>query len=86
MFTLLFAPYFTGVVIEEITEEAASTSSEYSLKQPLESTGFCKSDIGKKVVDLTTNSECVQALKDDPEALRFVFMITKLSIRLSSVA
>ncbi|EOY33237.1 Tetratricopeptide repeat-like superfamily protein isoform 2 [Theobroma cacao] len=59
-----------GVVIEEITEEAASTSSEYSLKQPLESTGFCKSDIGKKVVDLTTNSECVQALKDDPEALR----------------
>ncbi|XP_021278477.1 outer envelope protein 61 [Herrania umbratica] len=59
-----------GVVIEEITEEAASTSSECSLKQPRESTGFSKSEIGKKVSDLTTNSECLQALKDDPEALR----------------
>ncbi|XP_022730197.1 outer envelope protein 61-like isoform X2 [Durio zibethinus] len=67
-----------GVVIEEITDEAASTSSanlqssstEYSLKQPRESTGFFKSEKGGNVGDVTTNSECLQALKDDPEALR----------------
>ncbi|OMO51614.1 hypothetical protein CCACVL1_29685 [Corchorus capsularis] len=67
-----------GVVIEEITEEAPSTSSfnvkssstEYSLKQPQESSGYPKSENGKKVADLTTNSECLQALKDNPEAMR----------------
>ncbi|XVF05050.1 hypothetical protein REPUB_Repub05bG0137600 [Reevesia pubescens] len=67
-----------GVVIEEITEEAASTSSanlqssatEYSLKQPRESTEFSKSETGKNVGDVKTNSECLQTLKDDPEALR----------------
>ncbi|XWS52765.1 hypothetical protein CRYUN_Cryun11dG0100300 [Craigia yunnanensis] len=67
-----------GVVIEEITEEAASTSSanlqssstEYSLKQPRESTAFSKSESRKNVGDVTTNSESLQALKDDPEALR----------------
>ncbi|OMO77062.1 Tetratricopeptide-like helical [Corchorus olitorius] len=67
-----------GVVIEEITEEAPSTSSfnvkssstEYSLKQPQESSGYSKSENGKKVADLTTNSECLQALKDNPEAMR----------------
>ncbi|TYG67541.1 hypothetical protein ES288_D05G084000v1, partial [Gossypium darwinii] len=50
-----------GVAIEEITEEAASTSSanrqtsftKYSSKQPRE-----------------TNSVCLEALKNDPEALR----------------
>ncbi|XWS28483.1 hypothetical protein CRYUN_Cryun25bG0073500 [Craigia yunnanensis] len=67
-----------GVVIEEITEEAASTSSanlqssstEYSLKQPRESTGFSKSESMKNVGDVTTNSESLQALKDNPETLR----------------
>ncbi|XP_022752503.1 outer envelope protein 61-like isoform X2 [Durio zibethinus] len=66
-----------GVVIEEITEEAASTSAilqsssnEYSVKQPQQSTGFSKSEGRKNAGDVTTNSECLQALKDDPEALR----------------
>lgn len=67
-----------GVVIEEITEEAPSTSSanlqssstESSFKQPQKSTGFSKNDSGKNVGDMTTNSECLQALKDDPESLR----------------
>ncbi|XVF69299.1 hypothetical protein PTKIN_Ptkin11bG0069900 [Pterospermum kingtungense] len=67
-----------GVVIEEITEEVPSTSSsnlessstEYASKQPRESTGFSKSESRKNVADVTTNSESLQALKDDPEALR----------------
>ncbi|KAK8628999.1 hypothetical protein V6N13_077858 [Hibiscus sabdariffa] len=66
-----------GVVIEEITEEDASTcsanlqsSTEPLLKQPRESTGFSKSESVKNVGDLRTNSECLQALKEDPEALR----------------
>ncbi|MBA0762333.1 hypothetical protein Gotri_011967, partial [Gossypium trilobum] len=69
-----------GVVIEEITEETVSTSpatlqsssTEHSSKQPRESTGISKSENGNKVADLRTNSECLQALKEDPEALRFV--------------
>lgn len=68
------------MVIEEITEETVSTSpatrqsssTEDSSKQPRESTGISKSENGKKVVDLRTNSECLQALKEDPEAFRFV--------------
>ncbi|XVE79145.1 hypothetical protein DITRI_Ditri14bG0034400 [Diplodiscus trichospermus] len=69
-----------GVVIEEITEEASSTSTanlqssstEYSLKQPRESTGFSKSKSENREIegDMTTNSERLRALKDDPEALR----------------
>lgn len=67
-----------GVVIEEITEETVSTSpatlrsssTEHSSKQPRESTGIAKSENEKKVADLRTNSECLQALKEDPEALR----------------
>ncbi|MBA0795196.1 hypothetical protein Gohar_006091 [Gossypium harknessii] len=67
-----------GVVIEEITEETVSTSpatlqsssTEHSSKQPRESTGISKSENGYKVADLRTNSECLQALKEDPEALR----------------
>ncbi|MBA0708391.1 hypothetical protein Golax_023519 [Gossypium laxum] len=67
-----------GVVIEEITEETVSTSpatlqsssTEHSSKQPRESTGISKSENGNKVADLRTNSECLQALKEDPEALR----------------
>ncbi|MBA0753993.1 hypothetical protein Gogos_021888, partial [Gossypium gossypioides] len=66
-----------GVVIEEITEETVSTSpatvqsssTEHSSKQPRESTGISKSENGEKVADLRTNSECLQALKEDPEAL-----------------
>ncbi|TYI67343.1 hypothetical protein E1A91_D08G011400v1 [Gossypium mustelinum] len=67
-----------GVVIEEITEETVSTSpatlrsssTEHSSKQPRESTGISKSENGNKVADLRTNSECLQAFKEDPEALR----------------
>lgn len=67
-----------GVVIEEITEETLTTSpatlqsssTEHSSKQPRESTGIAKSENEKKVADLRTNSECLQAFKEDPEALR----------------
>lgn len=85
----MFGNYFTGVVIEEITEEVSSTSSanlqssstEYSLKKPRESTGFSKSENRKMVGDVMTNTESLQALKDDPEALRFIFIISKFSVR-----
>ncbi|KAE8676430.1 hypothetical protein F3Y22_tig00111614pilonHSYRG00146 [Hibiscus syriacus] len=66
-----------GLVIEEIIEEPASTSSnlqspstEPLLEQPRESNGFSKSESVKNVGDLRTNSECLQALKEDPESLR----------------
>ncbi|KAE8660350.1 Outer envelope protein 61 [Hibiscus syriacus] len=67
-----------GVVIEEITEETASTSSahlqssstEPLLKQPGESSGISKRERVYNVGDLRTNSECLQVLKEDPEAHR----------------
>ncbi|XP_039029415.1 outer envelope protein 61-like [Hibiscus syriacus] len=67
-----------GLVIEEIIEEPASTSSsnlqspstEPLLKQPRESNGFSKSESVKNVGDLRINSDCLQALKEDPDSLR----------------
>ncbi|GAB4824580.1 hypothetical protein Ancab_007453 [Ancistrocladus abbreviatus] len=67
----------TGVVIEEITEEDETpfsviderSSSECSEVQPQGSTGSSKQ--GETVIERpTTNSECLQSLKDDPHAIR----------------
>ncbi|KAK8295784.1 hypothetical protein V6Z12_D05G083500 [Gossypium hirsutum] len=57
-----------GVAIEEITEEAASTSSANR------QTSFTKMRVGKTFGTLTANSVCLEALKNDPEALRFKFI------------
>lgn len=69
-----------GLVIEEITEEEESKSSEnyegstakYSVSPPRETSGSSKSQAGINIEAPSTNAACVQALKDDPEAVRFV--------------
>lgn len=79
-FKLLISLYslLVELVIEEITEEAVSTGngncsgSEYSVTQPEESSTRDKSRSGINHEGLTTNSEYLQTLKDDPEAIRFV--------------
>lgn len=67
-----------GLVIEEITEEVetvssdkhGSSSTEYSVTQPRETSGFSKSQNETKGGSLTTNTERLQTLKDDPETIR----------------
>ncbi|KAG6778109.1 hypothetical protein POTOM_017959 [Populus tomentosa] len=67
-----------GVIIEEITDEAEtvssenlkSTSTEYQVKQPRESADISKSGKGGRNGSSATNSEPLEALKDDPEAIR----------------
>lgn len=69
-----------GLVIEEITEEEETASSEncdrstakYSVSPPQETSGSSTSQSGINIESPSTNAECVQALKDDPEAIRFV--------------
>ncbi|KAH7838149.1 hypothetical protein Vadar_022609 [Vaccinium darrowii] len=66
------------LVIEEITEEEETASSEncdrstakYSVSPPQETSGSSKSQSGINIEAPSTNAECVQALKDDPEAIR----------------
>ncbi|XP_058196215.1 outer envelope protein 61 [Rhododendron vialii] len=66
------------LVIEEITEEEETVSSEnydgstakYSVSPPQETSGSSKSQAGINIEAPSTNAECVQALKDDPEAMR----------------
>ncbi|KAL6966685.1 hypothetical protein U1Q18_032471 [Sarracenia purpurea var. burkii] len=66
------------LIIEEITEEEQTVSSEncgrltkeYSVSQPQESSGCSKSQPETSSEVPSTNSECVQALNDDPEAIR----------------
>ncbi|CBI24398.3 unnamed protein product, partial [Vitis vinifera] len=64
------------LVIEEITEEAVSTGNgkcsamENCVTQPQENGACRKSQSGTNSEDLTTNSEYLQTLKDDPEAIR----------------
>lgn len=66
------------LVIEEITEEAVSTGNgkcsamENCVTQPQKNGACRKSQSGTNGEDLTTNSEYLQTLKDDPEAIRFV--------------
>lgn len=64
------------LVIEEITEEAVSTGNgkcsamENCVTQPQKNGACRKSQSGTNGEDLTTNSEYLQTLKDDPEAIR----------------
>ncbi|XP_059625055.1 outer envelope protein 61 [Cornus florida] len=66
------------LIIEEITEEAQtvpsgnckSSSTEYSVSEPQETSGFPKSQTEIDSKTPATNSECLQALKDDPETIR----------------
>ncbi|XP_057954511.1 outer envelope protein 61 [Malania oleifera] len=66
------------LIIEEITEEMPSVSSEnnenssteYSVMQPRESSGCSMSHSETDSGGPTTNSEYLQALKDDPETVR----------------
>ncbi|KAK9279715.1 hypothetical protein L1049_013397 [Liquidambar formosana] len=66
------------LVIEEIIEEVetpssenhGASSSEYSVTQPRETSGTSKNQSKTNGGSLTTDSECLQALKDDPEAIR----------------
>ncbi|KAL6340669.1 hypothetical protein AAG906_010577 [Vitis piasezkii] len=64
------------LVIEEITEEAVSTGNgkcsamENCVTQPQENGACRKSQSGTNGEDVTTNSEYLQTLKDDPEAIR----------------
>ncbi|KAF7120270.1 hypothetical protein RHSIM_Rhsim13G0198700 [Rhododendron simsii] len=65
------------LVVEEITEEEETVSSEiydgstakYSVSPPQETSGSSKSQAGINIEAPSTNAECVQALKDDPEAI-----------------
>ncbi|KAI5592612.1 hypothetical protein BDE02_04G164200 [Populus trichocarpa] len=67
-----------GVIVEEITDEAEtvssenlkSTSTEYQVKQPRESADISKSGKGGRNGSSATNSEPLESLKDDPEAMR----------------
>ncbi|CAL5428397.1 unnamed protein product [Camellia sinensis] len=67
-----------GLVIEEITEEEQTVSSEncgsstkeYSVSQPQETNGYSKSQPEINTKAPSTNSDYVHALKDDPEAIR----------------
>uniref|UniRef100_A0A5B7AIE3 Putative outer envelope protein 61 n=1 Tax=Davidia involucrata TaxID=16924 RepID=A0A5B7AIE3_DAVIN len=67
-----------GLVIEEITEEVETvsaenwerSSTEYSVSQPQETSSCSKSQTEINSGAPSTNSECLQALKDDPETIR----------------
>lgn len=67
-----------GLVIEEITEEVGTmtsenlknSSTEYSVTQPREGVDASNSGSRASSGGLATNSESLQALKDDPEAVR----------------
>ncbi|KDP42955.1 hypothetical protein JCGZ_23897 [Jatropha curcas] len=65
------------LVIEEVTEEVGTISSqnpgssaEFSVSPPQERVEAPNSESRDRVRGMTTNSESLQALKDDPEAIR----------------
>ncbi|XP_057509422.1 outer envelope protein 61-like isoform X2 [Actinidia eriantha] len=66
-----------GLIIEEITEEQTvssenceSSNKVYSVSQPQETSGCSQSQPEINTNAPSTNSEYVQALKDDPETIR----------------
>ncbi|XAR60225.1 Peptidylprolyl isomerase [Bertholletia excelsa] len=66
-----------GLIIEEITEEeetppenCKSSSKEYCVSQPQDTTTCSKSEPDIKTEAPSANTEYMQALKDDPEAIR----------------
>jgi hypothetical protein len=74
-------------LFEEITDEAEtvssenlkSTSTEYQVKQPRESADISKSGKGGRDGSSATNSEPLEALKDDPEAMRLFLIHLKIA-------
>uniref|UniRef100_A0A803KRC5 Outer envelope protein 61 n=1 Tax=Chenopodium quinoa TaxID=63459 RepID=A0A803KRC5_CHEQI len=72
----------TGLVIEEITEEIEAvavangkrTSQDCSVTQPEESSGHSKYQSETVSKRPTTESECLQAMKDDPDTIRQNFI------------
>lgn len=68
-FCITFPTYFIGIVIEEIVEEDSPTSASISssISRPQEVVDNSKTaDAYHKSV----NSESLEGLKDDPEAIR----------------
>lgn len=80
--------YLIGLVIEEITEEVEtvpsanhkSSSTNHSPAQPKESNDISKTRIAAKPEVLPTNSEHLEAFKNNPEAIRFVLFVNKLHL------
>lgn len=80
--------FLIGLVIEEITEEVEtvpsanhkSSSTNHSPAQPKESNDISKTRIATKPEILPTNSEHLEALKNNPEAIRFVLFVNKLHL------
>jgi hypothetical protein len=77
---MIFACCLIGLVIEEITEEVETVCSgnhnssymEYLGVQPRENGNSSKSQTVVNNGGISTNVESMQALKNDPEAIRFV--------------
>jgi hypothetical protein len=59
-----------GVIIEEITEEAETVSENLKSSSARESVDTSKSGREARSGSSTSNPEPLEALKDDPEAMR----------------
>jgi hypothetical protein len=77
---LLIFACLIGLVIEEITEEVETVSSgnrksssmKHAVAHPQENGDCTKSQSAGNRGGIMTNSESLQALKDDPDTIRFV--------------
>lgn len=77
---LLIFACLIGLVIEEITEEVETVSSEnhksssmeHSVVQPHQNGDSTKSQSAVNRGGVMSNSESLHALKDDPDTIRFV--------------
>lgn len=54
------------------SENYDGSTAKYSVSPPQETSGSSKSQAGINIEAPSTNAEYVQALKDDPDAMRFV--------------
>ncbi|KAH7541848.1 hypothetical protein FEM48_Zijuj02G0011000 [Ziziphus jujuba var. spinosa] len=83
-----------GLVIEEINEEAepvssnnnGSSSTDYSIPQSQKTSDSSKSQNVANNGDLSTNSEYLKALNNDPEAIRYITYNTKFHVNFISNA
>lgn len=66
-FDITFLTHFIGIVIEEIVEEDYPASTNISASRPQEVVDNSKTDDAYKK---SINSESLQGMKDDPEAIR----------------
>ena len=80
---ICFCSSLIGLVIEEITEEdviqsseiCETSSKECSVPQVQNISDFSERQPDVKTNDRLTNSEAIQALKDDPDSIRFVSFV-----------